>query len=224
MNEKNLTNRGGHESQSPDNADPSAYNEGSLWNNPIGRRVFLKKTGAATVATAVALHGFRVQVQAQQSPPPNVINAKRTIRVHRGTFTWISYSNSSEQAAVVKATNGIEVEDVKEVPGFNLNLLASRFTIVQNGTVPSTNKPNPEVKVKPIGEGLQILAQGVSESVDGVPTKWFCKVQASAYRKTTTYHCDGGNFEINDPNYNPNNTEAEVTDAFDNGTDYDPNA
>ena len=67
MNDKNHNTGGGYESQTPHNLDlslPGLPTEASLWNSPLGRRVFLKKTGAATVATAVALHGFRVQVQA----------------------------------------------------------------------------------------------------------------------------------------------------------------
>jgi hypothetical protein len=64
MNNSSRTNRGGYESQTPDNTETQSIHEGSLWNNSIGRRVFLKKTGAATLATAVALHGVRLQVQA----------------------------------------------------------------------------------------------------------------------------------------------------------------
>ena len=69
MNDNSHNNRGGHNSQAPDSLnlalpDLAASPEGNLWNSAIGRRTFLKKTGAATVATAVAMHGFRVQVQA----------------------------------------------------------------------------------------------------------------------------------------------------------------
>ncbi len=74
MNDKNHTTGGGYESQTPHNLDlslPGLPTEASLWNSPLGRRAFLKKTGAATVATAVAMHGFRVQVQALTTPPPH---------------------------------------------------------------------------------------------------------------------------------------------------------
>ena len=67
MNDKSHTTGGGYESQTPHNLDlslPGLPTQASLWNSPLGRRAFLKKTGAATVATAVAMHGFRVQVQA----------------------------------------------------------------------------------------------------------------------------------------------------------------
>ena len=42
-------------------AQPAA---GALWNSAIGRRTFLKRTGGATLATALALHGSNVQVLA----------------------------------------------------------------------------------------------------------------------------------------------------------------
>ena len=69
MNDNSHNNRGGHNSQAPDSLnlalpDLAASPEGNLWNSAIGRRTFLKRTGAATVATAIGMHGFRVQVQA----------------------------------------------------------------------------------------------------------------------------------------------------------------
>jgi hypothetical protein len=36
--------------------------EPSLWNSPVGRRMFLKSAGAATVATMINLHGFTIEV------------------------------------------------------------------------------------------------------------------------------------------------------------------
>jgi len=85
MNDINHTHRGGHESQAPDTVDlslPDIASSASLWNSPIGRRAFLKKTGAATVATAVAMHGFRVQVQAQATGG--------TVRI------WTQYQHSGD--------------------------------------------------------------------------------------------------------------------------------
>jgi len=40
---------------------------GALWNSAIGRRTFLKRTGGATLATALALHGTGVQVYADST-------------------------------------------------------------------------------------------------------------------------------------------------------------
>lgn len=37
---------------------------GEFWNNPITRRRFLKRTGGATAATMLALHGMKVEVVA----------------------------------------------------------------------------------------------------------------------------------------------------------------
>jgi hypothetical protein len=41
--------------------------EPSLWNSSLGRRTFLKRTGAATAGTAIALHGFKTEVLASGS-------------------------------------------------------------------------------------------------------------------------------------------------------------
>lgn len=38
--------------------------EPNLWNSALGRRGFLKTTGAASLATAIAWHGFRTEVMA----------------------------------------------------------------------------------------------------------------------------------------------------------------
>jgi hypothetical protein len=46
--------------------------EPSLWNSKIGRRVFLKRAGAATAGTAIALHGFRMEVLASVSTNANM--------------------------------------------------------------------------------------------------------------------------------------------------------
>lgn len=41
----------------------------SLWNSPLGRRAFLKRTGAATVGTAAILHGLNSESLASSSAP-----------------------------------------------------------------------------------------------------------------------------------------------------------
>lgn len=217
MNEKNHTNRGGYESQTPDNTDAQTHHEGALWNSPIGRRVFLKRTGAATVATAVALHGFRVQVQAQQTP---VILDYRLIQVHRGTYTWISYASTSEAAAITLAKSGSSPNNVLRVADTSLNLLATRSTIVQGGTTPSDENPNPKIELTPFGD-IAVLDSGPHTTVNGEVTMYFCKVQATAYRKTTTYYSKGGTNEIDHPN-SPND-EAEIANSFTNGHDYNSN-
>jgi len=43
---------------------PAQSAAGALWNSLHGRRAFLKKTGGATLATALALHGTRIEVLA----------------------------------------------------------------------------------------------------------------------------------------------------------------
>lgn len=57
---------GGH--QGLGNFDPLVFAnnlpEPSLWNSQLGRRAFLKKTGAATVATVVVLNGMKLEVLA----------------------------------------------------------------------------------------------------------------------------------------------------------------
>ncbi len=47
--------------------------EPSLWNSTIGRRAFMKKTGMATAATVIALHGFRAEVLASESAACNLV-------------------------------------------------------------------------------------------------------------------------------------------------------
>ena len=39
----------------------------TLWNASLGRRSFMKKTGSATAAAAIAMHGFRMEVLATAS-------------------------------------------------------------------------------------------------------------------------------------------------------------
>jgi hypothetical protein len=68
MNSKNHTTGGGPESPASHNDDSLLKSlEPSLWNSSLGRRQFLKRTGAATVGTAIALHGFRTEVLASES-------------------------------------------------------------------------------------------------------------------------------------------------------------
>jgi len=63
---------GGGTPQNSHNADASGISllktlEPSLWNSSLGRRTFLKRAGAATIGTAVVLHGFRTEVLASGS-------------------------------------------------------------------------------------------------------------------------------------------------------------
>lgn len=48
-------------------ANSSNLPEPSLWNSTVGRRMFIKATGAATVATVIALNGFKIEVLASGS-------------------------------------------------------------------------------------------------------------------------------------------------------------
>ena len=94
-------NEGGQDSQNPHNAETAGRSllqslEPSLWNSKIGRRAFVKKTGAATVGTAIALHGFRMEVMASGSPGTGHDYAKKTFKVYyrrNGVFSNIAYSN-----------------------------------------------------------------------------------------------------------------------------------
>ena len=60
---------------------------GDFWNNPITRRRFLKKTGGATAATMLALHGMKVEVMAA--------GAYSSITYLLKTYPAASYSESS---------------------------------------------------------------------------------------------------------------------------------
>lgn len=42
--------------------DLSKLAEPSLWNSKVGRRMFLKTTGAASVVSIMNLHGFQIEV------------------------------------------------------------------------------------------------------------------------------------------------------------------
>ena len=68
-----MSNKSTSESESEScQADCNQHNlpDPSLWNSAVGRRSFMKKTGMATAATAIALHGFRVEVLASTSNTP----------------------------------------------------------------------------------------------------------------------------------------------------------
>jgi hypothetical protein len=53
-------------------ADCNCHSEPAptLWNSALGRRSFMKKTGSASVAAAIALHGFKLEVLANASGGP----------------------------------------------------------------------------------------------------------------------------------------------------------
>jgi hypothetical protein len=66
MNDK-YNPQGKPQQQSGIDACSSNLPEPSLWNSAVGRRMFIKATGAATVATVIALHGFKIEVLASGS-------------------------------------------------------------------------------------------------------------------------------------------------------------
>lgn len=80
--------------------------EPSLWNSQLGRKTFLKKTGAATVGVGIALHGFRTELLASHSSTSTC--GLKNVIIH---FTWTSatdetgygYSTVSAAQALAKA-------------------------------------------------------------------------------------------------------------------------
>jgi len=121
MNDSNNSRRGGGESQAPNN--DQSQNSASLWNSPLGRRAFLKKTGAATVATAVALHGFKTQVQAQgtglkviryyqraaTANPTAAATAATAATAAGATQACLAALNATQAVVVVQSTVGPNV-------------------------------------------------------------------------------------------------------------------
>lgn len=77
------------------------FPEPSLWNSPLGRRAFLKKTGAATVGTAIVFHGFPTEILASMSFPGGqdlVIKETGVISTAGRTFTVTVDARSEAQA------------------------------------------------------------------------------------------------------------------------------
>jgi hypothetical protein len=79
--------------QVPCDVDPSfpvQSQGGALWNSAIGRRTFLKRTGGATLATALALHGTRMQVQAAETGagPLPLLKVWQTTYILSSTGSW----------------------------------------------------------------------------------------------------------------------------------------
>jgi hypothetical protein len=62
----------------------------SLWNSALGRRSFMKKTGMATAATTLALHGFKLEVLANASATPTC--GTKSVQTY---FSWVQTSTQS---------------------------------------------------------------------------------------------------------------------------------
>lgn len=81
---------------------------GALWNSAIGRRAFLKRTGGATLATALALHGTRVQVQAVETSAWKIKTYKLILQAGVDADpVHINVSASSAEAAANAATTAL---------------------------------------------------------------------------------------------------------------------
>jgi hypothetical protein len=98
--------QGGGNCQVPCNVDhsvPVQPSAGALWNLPRGRRTFLKQTGGATLATALALHGTRIQLQAAETGR----YYNNSTQTETATFIWKSSQNDKPSDATISGTTQI---------------------------------------------------------------------------------------------------------------------
>ena len=83
----------------------------SLWNSPIGRRRFLKKSGKASVATALALNGLMFEVLASESPSPSdVIKTITFVFRWDRSFNLVGSASTSRFAAIQSLISLIQAE------------------------------------------------------------------------------------------------------------------
>lgn len=133
--------------------------EPSLWNSTLGRRAFLRKTGMATAATAIALHGFRVEVLASES----------------ATYQFHQVDRSQYRSVVVTAGNSVDA------------LNAASTALAAKGLTNVTGFPTSPVPCDgPAGTIPNPISEGITTNTDG-PTElspgfWYCSIsQTVAY-------------------------------------------
>lgn len=104
-----------------------AFPEPSLWNSEVGRRAFLKKTGVASAASVVALHGFRTEALAQASDCLRV--AQNFTHIGSKTGTGATYATAKGNATAAMNAD-------PRSPGVTFTVLCSTATGRHNYSAP----------------------------------------------------------------------------------------
>ena len=110
--------RGGQDSQNPHNIEAASRSllqslEPSLWNSKIGRRQFVKRTGAATVGTLIALHGFRTELLASHSSTPTC--GLKNVRIH---YSWTCGGTDQQTGTSTKSAADAEAQAWEMIQAF----------------------------------------------------------------------------------------------------------
>lgn len=160
MTDNNKTEQGGAcQADCNCNAEPAP----TLWNSILGRRSFVKRTGSATAAAAIAMHGFRMEVLASESC--------WTSKVDVGTFTVFSktmqlseddlFTAETSWLKLANSPNDISKSGYKQVGGVQIlqeDGCGGRKTKTSPSPLAPKNTPGDFLYTPPVGGVYSVTA------------------------------------------------------------------